>query len=124
MITIYNIEDYEIVPKNWGEEVILHNDTDYCGKLLRFKRGAKFSMHFHILKKETWYVSKGEFQLNYVNPDNADKLTKILTEGMIVEIEIGNPHQLIALTDGEIFEVSTPHFDSDSYRIEKGDSQS
>ena len=25
--------------------------------------------------------------------------------------------------EGEIFEASTPHYDDDSYRIEKGDSQ-
>jgi hypothetical protein len=30
------------------------------------------------------------------------------------------PHQLHALTDGEIIEVSTQHFDYDSYRIKKG----
>jgi hypothetical protein len=27
------------------------------------------------------------------------------------------------LTDGTVFEVSTQHFDSDSYRVWKGDSQ-
>jgi mannose-6-phosphate isomerase-like protein (cupin superfamily) len=124
MIYILNSDDCEKVPKNWGEEIILHNSDKYCGKLLRFNRGAKFSMHFHILKEETWYINKGEFQINYINPENADKFSKILTEGMVIEIEKGNPHQLIALTDGEIFEVSTQHFDDDSYRIEKGDSQS
>jgi len=31
---------------------------------------------------------------------------------------------IIDLTDGVIFEVSTQHFDSDSYRVFKGDSQS
>jgi hypothetical protein len=31
------------------------------------------------------------------------------------------PHQLTALSDGEIFEISTQHFDSDSYRVWKGD---
>jgi quercetin dioxygenase-like cupin family protein len=35
----------------------------------------------------------------------------------------GQPHQLEALTDGVVFEVSTEHFDSDSYRVWKGDSQ-
>jgi hypothetical protein len=30
---------------------------------------------------------------------------------------------LEAITDGEVFEVSTEHFDSDSYRVWKGDSQ-
>jgi hypothetical protein len=31
------------------------------------------------------------------------------------------PHQLYAMEEGEIIEVSTQHFDSDSYRIYKGD---
>ena len=35
----------------------------------------------------------------------------------------GQPHQLEDLTDGIVFEVSTEHFDSDSYRVWKGDSQ-
>jgi hypothetical protein len=33
------------------------------------------------------------------------------------------PHQLKAIDESEIFEVSTQHFDDDSYRIDKGDSQ-
>ena len=33
----------------------------------------------------------------------------------------GQPHQLEAITEGTIFEVSTQHFDSDSYRVWKGD---
>lgn len=112
-----------IQPKKWGKEIILHNDKDYCIKFLRFNAGAKFSMHFHMLKTETWYVNKGEFTLKYINTKNADEQIQILTKGMIVNIEKGDPHQLIAITDGEIFEVSTQHFDDDSYRIEKGDNQ-
>jgi quercetin dioxygenase-like cupin family protein len=41
-----------------------------------------------------------------------------LQEGDVVYIEKGLPHQLIALTEGAIvMEVSTEHFDEDSYRI-------
>jgi hypothetical protein len=43
-----------------------------------------------------------------------------LNIGDVITNERGEPHQLIALEDGEIFEVSTKHFDSDSYRIFKG----
>lgn len=111
------------VSKKWGEELILHNDVDYCGKILRFNSGASFSMHFHIKKTETWYISKGTFQLNYIDIKNADNFCMKLEPGMIIEIKPGHPHQLIALSDGEIFEVSSQHFDEDSYRIEKGDSQ-
>jgi len=112
-----------VVPKKWGKEIIIHNDEDYCGKLLIFNKSAKFSMHFHLKKKETWYVQEGKFLLRYIDTKNATLLEKELTEGMAVEVQQGDPHQLIALTKGIIFEVSTQHFDDDSYRIEKGDSQ-
>jgi hypothetical protein len=46
-----------------------------------------------------------------------------LTIGDIVRQRPGQPHQIEALTDGEIFEVSTHHEDEDSYRVWKGDSQ-
>ena len=36
----------------------------------------------------------------------------------------GQPHQMLALTEGAtIFEVSTQHFDYDSYRVKPGSSQ-
>ena len=47
----------------------------------------------------------------------------IVKEGDVVRQRVGQPHQLFALTDGVIFEVSTEHFDEDSYRVWKGDSQ-
>ena len=39
----------------------------------------------------------------------------------IVRQRPGQPHQLEAVTDGVVFEVSTHHEDSDSYRVLKGD---
>jgi mannose-6-phosphate isomerase-like protein (cupin superfamily) len=116
-------EKIEVISKAWGEETILHNRADYCGKILRFKKGGKFSMHFHMMKTETWYVNKGVFQFNYIDTEKAEKNNITLTQGDIIEIEKGLPHQLEAIQEGEIFEVSTMHYDYDSYRIEKGDSQ-
>jgi quercetin dioxygenase-like cupin family protein len=111
------------VPKAWGEEIIIHNDDGYCGKLLRFRKGGKFSMHFHSTKTESWYVNYGKFILTYIDTKNADHRNFTLVQGDIVHVERNTPHQLEALEDGEIFEVSTPHMDEDSYRVEKGDSQ-
>ena len=90
---------------------------------MTFKKGSKFSMHFHREKQETWYVNKGQFTFNWIDTSNAEKKSTILNQGDSVTIPIGMPHQLLANTDGEIFEVSTQHFDTDSYRVEKGDSQ-
>ena len=46
-----------------------------------------------------------------------------LSEGDDGRPRPGQPHQIIALTDGRIFEVSTHHEDSDSFRVIPGDSQ-
>jgi mannose-6-phosphate isomerase-like protein (cupin superfamily) len=111
------------VPKGWGEELIIENNDKYCGKLLIFKAGCKFSMHYHMIKDETWYVDKGEFTYKWIDTETADTIEINLKPGDIVRQRPGQPHQLIAITDGIIFEVSTHHEDSDSYRVWKGDSQ-
>ena len=111
------------VPKGWGEELIIENNEMYCGKLLIFKKGCKFSMHYHLIKDETWYVDKGEFIYRWIDTESAETIEQKLKEGDVVRQRVGQPHQLIALTDGVVFEVSTQHFDEDSYRVVKGDTQ-
>ncbi len=111
------------VPKGWGEELIIENNEMYCGKLLIFKAGCKFSMHYHMIKDETWYVDKGEFTYRWIDTETAEIHEQHLKVGDIVRQRPGQPHQLEAKTEGTIFEVSTTHSDSDSYRVWKGDSQ-
>jgi mannose-6-phosphate isomerase-like protein (cupin superfamily) len=107
------------VEKNWGHELWIHNDKQYCGKLLVFTNsGNKFSMHYHMLKNETWYVQEGAFQFDWIDTESAERCYTQLQKGDVVYIEKGLPHQLTALIDNSIvFEVSTEHFDTDSYRI-------
>lgn len=107
------------VEKKWGYELWIHNDSQYCGKLLVFnKAGDRFSMHYHMLKNETWYIQEGSFQFDWFDTEDAVKKSTTLQKGDTVYIEKGLPHQLIALEDNStVFEVSTQHFDEDSYRI-------
>jgi len=111
----------EVVPKGWGKEIIFVNNDEYCGKLLCFDKDKKLSMHYHIKKKETWYVSKGSFILVWVETDTGTTHTEYLKVGDVITNERGEPHQLIALEDSEVFEVSTKHYDEDSFRMWKGD---
>lgn len=111
------------VEKGWGHETIIVNNELYCGKILHFNTGSKFSMHFHMKKRETWYVSSGEFLFRWINTRNADVIEETLRVGDTITNFVGDPHQIICLKEGDIFEVSTTHFDSDSYRVGKGDSQ-
>lgn len=110
----------EIVEKGWGREIVFVNNNEYCGKILSFNKGKKFSMHYHMLKKETWYVAKGKFIFIWINTANGTSNSEYLEVGDVITNERGEPHQIIALEDGDLFEVSTQHFDSDSYRIWKG----
>ncbi len=112
-----------VIPKGWGRELIIENNELYCGKLLIFNSGCKFSMHYHLLKDETWYVQSGEFIYRWIDTKVGVTHTEMLSPGNVVRQRVGQPHQLIAKSDGVIFEVSTTHYDEDSYRIYAGDSQ-
>ena len=109
------------VEKGWGHELWIYNSSLYCGKLLVFNAGKKFSMHYHKKKQETWYVNKGSFIYSWIDLATGELRKQPLNQGDTLTIFPYHPHQLEALEDGEIFEVSTQHFDSDSYRIWKGD---
>lgn len=111
------------ITKGWGYELWIHNGEDYCGKVLHFHEGAEFSMHYHVIKDETWYVASGQFLMKSIDPDTAEKYGQVLKVGDVVEVKKGIPHQLYCVEEGDIFEVSTQHFDEDSYRIIVGDSQ-
>ena len=109
--------------KGWGKEVEIANNEKYCGKLLCFNKGAKFSMHYHLKKTESFYILSGEIIFNYYGLEDASKFQNILSKGDVIDIPVGCPHQIVALSDVVIVEVSTTHYDFDSYRILKGDSQ-
>lgn len=116
---IKNITKPLKVDKQWGYELWIHNDSQYCGKLLVFPNSnAHFSMHYHMIKNETWYVQSGKFKYDWIDTESAKLYTTELNIGDVVYVEKGYPHQLTALEpNSSVFEVSTEHFDYDSYRI-------
>ena len=115
----------DIHEKAWGYELWIVNHEMYCGKLLVFNEFKKFSMHYHLIKEESWYVAEGNFEYSWIDTETATVQSTLIGEGDIVDLEIGQPHQLKALTEGAtIFEVSTKHYEEDSYRVLPGDAQS
>ncbi len=113
----------EVHVKAWGEEIWWVNNNKYCAKSLKFLAGKEFSTHYHWVKEETWVCVSGELILEYYDLANADRLTKTIKPGDVIHVPPGNPHKLKAVTDALIWEVSSRHYDSDSYRIGKGSSQ-
>lgn len=124
-MSINNIHDkleMKIVPKGWGYEKWIVNKSEYCGKLLFFHQYKRCSWHYHILKDEVFYIQSGSVVLKYANHDFVNSAHQLrLNAGDSFHIPRKLRHQIIAITDSEVFEFSTEHFDSDSHRVEKGD---
>ena len=117
-----NFEEIKFVPKGWGYEKWIVNKPEYCGKILFFSKGKKCSWHYHKLKDEVFYINSGKLLVAYGYEDDLSEATEvILEEGDNFHVEVGMRHQMTALQDTQMFEFSTQHFDSDSYRIIKGD---
>jgi mannose-6-phosphate isomerase-like protein (cupin superfamily) len=112
------------VEKGWGHEEIFVSTEAYCGKLLCFEPGKKFSMHFHRNKDETWCVLEGTFRLDTIDTNTATPSTRYLYKGDVWHNPPLLPHQLHCLEGpGIIVEVSTRDTPEDNYRILPGDSQ-
>jgi mannose-6-phosphate isomerase-like protein (cupin superfamily) len=104
----------QIVTKKWGHEEIIHNDKDYCMKILHLNKGWRFSYHWHIKKKETFYVIEG---LVVIQTKISGSFFKMIV-GDDITILPGKAHSLYGIRNSKIVECSTQHFDEDSFRID------
>jgi mannose-6-phosphate isomerase-like protein (cupin superfamily) len=111
------------VPKGWGHEEIWATNDKYCGKMMHFKTDARFSMHFHREKDETWYIQSGKFMVKWINTRTAEHHERELVEGDTWHNPPLLPHQLICIEEGTVIEVSTADSVEDNYRVFPGDSQ-
>ena len=111
------------VEKGWGSELIWATNDKYCGKLLRFNKDAKFSMHFHSVKDETWYVLEGKFIVKVIDTKTSAQTQYLLEPGDTWHNPPLSPHQIICIEEGVLIEVSTPDSVEDNYRVLPGDSQ-
>lgn len=112
----------KFVDKEWGHEIWMANNEEwnYCGKILKIYQGHNSSLHFHLDKHETFYILKGSLQVDLIDTIDGVRITRILNEGDTMEIDRGQPHQLIAYDgDVEFVETSTFHRDCDSKRIKR-----
>jgi mannose-6-phosphate isomerase-like protein (cupin superfamily) len=112
----------EVHKKGWGFELWMVNNEKYCGKILHFDPNKKCSYHYHKKKHEHFYVLNGMFFLRTGLDDDYNKAEIItLFSGEVVEIPIGLRHQIESCQMGDIIEISTQHFEDDSYRVVAGD---
>ncbi|HEU4532590.1 MAG TPA: cupin domain-containing protein [Polyangiaceae bacterium] len=103
------------VDKPWGYELIWAHTERYVGKLLHIAEGHKLSRQYHRTKDETFFVQQGEMRLEIGDGAEARALT--LGPGQSFHCPPGTIHRMVALSDVDVIEVSTPELD-DVVRLE------
>jgi mannose-6-phosphate isomerase len=99
------------VEKPWGHETIWAHSERYVGKILHVNAGHELSVQYHNRKDETVHLLSG--QISYrVRRDGGDALDDVqLRIGESFRITPGTIHQMVAVTDCDVLEVSTPEVD-------------
>jgi quercetin dioxygenase-like cupin family protein len=103
------------VDKPWGHELIWAKTDRYVGKLLHIHAGGRLSRQYHRVKDETLLMVEGEMDLE-IGPVGSLELRR-MRRGDVFHVAPGTIHRMIAITDVDLVEVSTPELD-DVVRIE------
>ena len=97
------------VAKPWGHETIWAKSDRYVGKILHINAGHELSVQYHNKKDETVHLLSGEIAYRVKNGDVLEDVQ--LRVGESFRITPGTIHQMVALTDCDVLEVSTPELD-------------
>ena len=103
------------VDKPWGHELIWAHTERYVGKLLHVKAGHALSLQYHNVKDETIHLQAGTLELQV--DEGQGMTTRRMTVGESYHIKPLTKHRMVAVTDCDILEVSTPELD-DVVRLE------
>lgn len=103
------------VDKPWGHELIWAQTDRYVGKVLHIRAGERLSRQYHRVKDETLFVQAGTMLLEL--GDEGARETRRMGPGDVFHVVPGTIHRMVAETDVDVFEVSTPELD-DVVRLE------
>ena len=103
--------------RDWGEEILLVlSKGKFTMKKLIIKKGFSGGLQYHRKKDEAAYIISGTLQVTFEN-EQGILVNKKLKKGEWLHFPNGSIHQETAITDVELIEVSTPHF-NDRVRVE------
>jgi mannose-6-phosphate isomerase len=103
------------VEKPWGYEIVWAETNRYVGKILHIKAGQKLSRQYHVKKDETFLVESGEMDLEVGQGPELRVLRMRVRDSF--HCAPGTVHRMVAVTDVDVLEVSTPELD-DVVRLE------
>jgi mannose-6-phosphate isomerase len=103
------------VDKPWGHELIWAETDRYVGKILHVNSGHQLSFQYHERKDETIHLWSGRMRL--ITDDGSGLVERELAAGESFHIKPLVRHRMVAITDCDILEASTPELD-DVVRLE------
>ncbi len=103
------------VDKPWGYELIWAQTDRYVGKVLHVNAGQRLSLQYHEKKDETIYLWSG--RLTLVVDEGNGLHERELKPGESYHVRPLVKHRMIAITDCDVLEASTPELD-DVVRLE------
>ncbi len=104
------------VEKPWGHELWWGFTDRYVGKLLHVKAGHKLSLQYHERKDETVHLWSGDLVL-VLGEGDGQLVEHRMRPGQSYRIRPLTRHRMVAVTDCDILEVSTPEVE-DVVRLE------
>ncbi len=104
------------IEKPWGYELIWARTDRYVGKILHIGKGHSLSLQYHQRKDETLHVLTGTVRLQTGEEDAALE-ERVLGPGESFHVTPLLRHRMIAQTDCDVLEASTPELD-DIVRLE------
>lgn len=106
----------KVVEKVWGKEEWIVNNDLYCFKKLYLNKDFRCSMHYHKIKDETFIIHSGKVLMESKKPECIEA-KQIMLPGDQIRISPEENHRFTGLEDSVIYEISTQHFETDSYRL-------
>lgn len=98
------------VEKPWGHELIWAETELYVGKILHVKAGHALSVQKHEVKDEMLHLLSGQIEL-WAGPSPEAMVDVHLSLGESFRVVPHTVHRIVAVTDADVLEASTPHLD-------------
>ena len=97
---------FTVVKKPWGSELVWAMTPKYVGKILRIRKGGRLSLQYHRWKDETIHLLSGT--LDFEVEEKGRLVVRRLRRGEGYRIRPRTKHRMVAVSDCEVLEVSTP----------------
>lgn len=123
-VTIVPFVPYEIPGKPWGTELVIADTPHYTGKILTMHAGHRGGLQYHEQKDESFYLQSGSAIVLF-DSGFGHLFRRLMRPGECIHVPPGAVHQVLAVTDCVLIEVSTPVFDDRvnvSDKFQAGDS--